>query len=309
MVMKGQAPGLLRKAESIVNRRFGMGYHLGRTLPRRIGGMGLAILLCACSAERVHGPDVLVQDSAGIRIVENRLADPLVPPFGELGGIQLEVGVRDGDPRYALTEVLAARTTGSGELLIAESRARELRYFDASGRHLRTVGGAGEGPGEFSGLSTLAGMAGDTVWIWDARAQRMTSFGPGGELLEAAGIPPRDTYDRLSRVYRLADGTWVGVSPWRNRERGAPRSEPLHVGRDSLVLRHLGSDGEELDTMVVVPGGETLRQVELNGTRIAEINFRRPFGRSTFVATGPRSVVVGWSDRFEIRRFSPAGVL
>lgn len=286
-----------------------MGHQMVRSLPRRFGVAGLTLAGLACAPDQRQSLDVLVVDSSGIRIVENRVGETDIPVFGELGAIEVEVGVREGDPQYALTQVLAVRATSSGGLLVAESRSRELRYFDRSGTHLRTVGGQGEGPGEFSSMSTFSGMAADTVWIWDSRNQRITCFAPDGALLDASVIPPHTTYDRLSRLYRLSDESWVGVSPWRNRNRDRPQSLPLKIMRDSLVLTLLQPEGEEADTIAVIPGFESIRRVDLRGTTIAEMNFRRPFGRATYLAPGAQGIVVGGNDQFEIRRFSPDGVL
>lgn len=128
-------------------------------------GLAVAIIAAAtCSPDQKPEAGITVRDSSGIRIVENHISPESLPVYRELGAIELEVGVRDGPPEYTLTEVISVRTMDGGGLVVAESRTRELRIFDGAGRHVRTLGGIGEGPGEFSSLSTLSGLSGDTLW-------------------------------------------------------------------------------------------------------------------------------------------------
>lgn len=265
------------------------------------------LIFTACGNENHGGaPSYEIRDSAGVRIVINHVGPESLPPYGEIGAIELEIGVRDGDPEYTLTDVRSVRTTAAGGLVVAEARARELRFFDSAGLHVRTLGGLGEGPGEFSTLSTLSGLSGDTIWAWDSRNQRMTTFGPEGALLDAS-IFEGDPYARLLRVYRMPDGNWMGVSTWRSRERRTPEAHALDITRGSFVLRLLGPDGVELDTITVVKGTEYISELRIRGTTFAEMNFRRPFGRATYITPGPDGIVVGSNDRFEFLSYDATG--
>ncbi|MGD8600428.1 MAG: hypothetical protein PVF19_03610, partial [Gemmatimonadota bacterium] len=95
----------------------------------------VAAALAACSADSTgegDEPTVSVRDSAGIRIVENSLPGGVAPVYAEVGELELEIGVVEGDPRYAFSRIVAARTLQDGEILVAEGRAQELRVFDAA---------------------------------------------------------------------------------------------------------------------------------------------------------------------------------
>lgn len=56
-----------------------------------------------------------------------------------------------------------------GRLWVADGESRELRIFLEDGSHWKTLGGPGEGPGEFLRLRLLGGIEGDTVLPFCAR--------------------------------------------------------------------------------------------------------------------------------------------
>lgn len=132
---------------------------------------------CADAGER-H--DVTVLDSAGISIVENPAEPPArwtLPPHPVL-----EVGVVEGDEAYQLSDVVGAVWSARGELVVANGATNALRFYDAAGRHVRSVGREGEGPGEFLALASLE-RRGDSLVAHDGRGWRFTIFSSDGELL------------------------------------------------------------------------------------------------------------------------------
>jgi hypothetical protein len=53
----------------------------------------------------------------------------------------VDIGVADGDAAYQFGRVAGALRLADGRIVVADEQANHLRYFDAAGRHLRTVGG------------------------------------------------------------------------------------------------------------------------------------------------------------------------
>lgn len=119
----------------------------------RISTSAIAVLAQAA-------PPSAVRDSAQLRIVE---IFPEVWPPPKVWTIpntpSSSIGVMDGDPNYTLFRVQGAVGLPDGGTVVAEGDAR-LRYYDADGRHVRTLDRQGEGPGEamyFSGLFSGSG--------------------------------------------------------------------------------------------------------------------------------------------------------
>jgi hypothetical protein len=120
-------------------------------------------------------------------------------------------GAEANDERYAFDRVTVDAITGrlNGNLLVLDVHGQRVLEYDASGRHVRTQGRAGEGPGELRFPTAIAIGAGDSAWVFDvgritvypaegggARTQRagIRTFGParvrpGGFLRALAAVP------------------------------------------------------------------------------------------------------------------------
>ena len=86
------------------------------------------------------------------------------------------------DPDIGFSRIRHVRVSEKGEVYLLDSSAKEVRVFSAEGERLRVIGGPGEGPGEFS-FPVDMGLLGDTLWVSDGRTQRLTWFGPDGDVL------------------------------------------------------------------------------------------------------------------------------
>jgi hypothetical protein len=134
---------------------------------------------------------------------------------GELPVIELTEDLRIGDrddPDAGFTRVAAVVSLPDGRLVVGEAEARELRFFDSAGGLLHTVGGRGEGPGEFELLGAL-GVVGDTLWVRDPSNLRFTLFTLEGEPLTT--IPMR-----ALELDQPAPGVIVTAEPWSLRADG-----------------------------------------------------------------------------------------
>lgn len=149
------------------------------------------------------------RDSADIQIAENTgLPSPEggwvveAEPFLSIGGVSAA-------PPAQFTVVAQASRFGDGRLVILETETSELRFFDAQGRHLRTAGGRGEGPGEFQYATTFARLPGDTLLV--EAMDRYISFAPSGDYVGEWRIDSSDLVARERAVCSpsalLADGS------------------------------------------------------------------------------------------------------
>src|SRR5690606_19976874 len=140
----------------------------------------LAIATAAACGDGAPAGAHTAIDSAGVRVVTST-----APSWGPDAGWrvdtvpELEVGsgARAGDP--LLIGVEAVRRLADGQLLVATTDDQVLRWIDRDGAVVRTAGGAGEGPGEYRGLSVL-GFIGDSLLTWDGRLGRVTVVAPDG---------------------------------------------------------------------------------------------------------------------------------
>lgn len=95
-----------------------------------------------------------------------------------------------------------------GRIYVLEEQAQELRVFDASGRHVRTIGRKGGGPGEFARAVDLELGPHGHLWVADPSNGRVSVIDTAGilrrELRIPGGfviIPWPGGFDRAGRYY------------------------------------------------------------------------------------------------------------
>lgn len=110
-------------------------------------------------------------------------AEIMLVPGAPLAVTELPVLVIGGSDQAAhiLNRVVTPFVLPQGEVVVPLAAGGEIRVFDDTGVHLRTLGRKGEGPGEFDFL-LAAWPRGDTIEALDAALRRVTRFLPSGEV-------------------------------------------------------------------------------------------------------------------------------
>lgn len=180
-----------------------------------------------------------------------------------------------------------------------------LKLFDAGGAFLRTVGRAGQGPGEYArpSLQFLRESDGRLV-VLDPQLGRTTVLHPQGfGVVSIGSLPP---FFSIADVVPNRDGTWFLAAI--SFAEGA-RGQPLHVVREDEVLQSFGADpplGPDWDsgvyTRIIAPasGGAlwaagrhsyTIEKWDAAGTRLHVIErsvpWFPPIGRPVRVPDHP----------------------
>lgn len=266
---------------------------------RLAAGLAISCTLHAC--ERAGSSDaVSVRDSAGVRIVENLApvwsAD--TPAWRVADTPSVVIGEEEGRGPYLLSRVSDALSLGDGTIVVADGASLELRWFDPDGRHVRSVGRRGGGPGEFTLFSRLLRTSADSIAMLDIRASRVTLVGPDGGL--GAIVPLQAAMPGLpSPVYRYADGRLLITSGVPGERRAG------EVFQDSLRFAVFDAEGREATVLFDVPGARRL-VTEVGGVRTFPF---LPFeGLSSFAADETRVFEGSGRDRrVDVR--SVAGVV
>lgn len=92
---------------------------------------------------------------------------------------RLSLGVSSGDTIQEFFQIRTPFLLPGDRLAVPLSGSSEIRVFGPDGEFIRSLGRAGEGPGEFVDL-TSAWLRGDTIEALDADLMRITRFIPDG---------------------------------------------------------------------------------------------------------------------------------
>jgi hypothetical protein len=204
-----------------------------------------------------------------------------------------------------------ATVLSSGVIVVADDWASAVRYFDASGALLRTVGGPGEGPGEGS-PGWLGQCARDSVFVWDAQMSIRDSTGALVRELQPAGRPvlfecnargrfvvvgfptnslPSLTAMRQNPDHRDTASVWVGAAGpdssgaigmlpiYENRIGG--RRIQLAIGSERIFV----GTGDSTFVHVYDTAGRTLGgfRLDLEPRPMSELHVRRALEEATAI--------------------------
>lgn len=221
---------------------------------RLIACLASIAALVACDQERAEVTSYAVFDSAGIPIVESAAPTwdaPLV--IDPVPGIR--VGREEEGP-YQLGFVPRGTFLEDGRIAVLEARAQEVRVFDPSGEHVRTLGGPGEGPGEFGGVGSIYSYPGDSVAVFDGRLRRTTVFSvSSGE----ARVIPNPVEGNYGVFGLLAHGPFLLYSP------GGGYRPDLEAGLQWVFTDIVAMDREDGSARVIAHLPDRLRRVAPDG--------------------------------------------
>jgi len=185
---------------------------------------------CVPAAESFSALEV--RDSAGVSIVHShrpRWAGG--DEWSVSSEPRLAIGVLSGRRDLQFVDIAAAARLSKGDLVVVDRGSRAVRLFDSAGGFLETLGGPGEGPGEFTDPGSVLVTSDDSVMVWDNALRRNTRFDSDGQLAD------RETVDLGMLIGALELELGGGVSgPDAKGKGGAPPK----IGGDSEPLLYPG---------------------------------------------------------------------
>ena len=258
----------------------------------------LAALLLACDPGSQPDSATLVTDSAGVRIVNSHPmssgATCTISPEPDV-----VIGDDESDENQWFSSVRDAARMSDGSIVAVDQATAQIRVYDSAGEHLRTMGGHGEGPGEFQDAYQLWITAGDTIRVGDYSPWRFNLFAPDGEFVRQVQLTPQ--FINPSRAGGVLDnGYSVNSSDLWFRE-------PDFSVADTLIVEGHDPGGQLVDTLARIPNGmwgqhddEALRTYWL--PRLFDAYARVDAGGSTVaLAHGLKAEVRVLDDAFNLR--------
>jgi hypothetical protein len=185
------------------------------------------------------------RDSAGVLIVEssgNALETTL--PWVVDTVPSLELGQGNSDPALQqFHDIGGIVALPNGGLVVVDGGSRELRWFDAAGEHVRTLGGSGAGPGEFLDPLLVPRFQRDSLLIFDRRRRAFTWIAIDGSGVRALarGGP---LFTGLPRASAASRALFASTS----QSDSCIENEPCDL---PLLLRWVDLTGTKADTLAV----------------------------------------------------------
>ncbi len=180
-----------------------------------------------------------------------------------------------------------ATRLANGSLLVADRTENAIRVIDAAGKLVRTVGRAGDGPGEFQSMIWAGGCGVDSMLVWDLRRRQASMIGPSGAVARQFAVPAGDTAQSPFRFACSPGRTMAYLSGPRPVRVATPIGNPNIVSVSASVYR-ITTEGAVKQRLGDIPAGEAFS----NGRG----GVPRPLGRASTVAAVGNDVIIGSAD-------------
>lgn len=245
-----------------------------------------------------------VADSAGIQVAANSrpdLASRLEWRIGPEPVLTLGADPLGRDEAQQFRWITGAAKLPDGRIVVADGASGELRVFDADGSHSATWGGAGDGPGEFQGLTGVAPWPGDSIVAFDSyRPLRATVFSSAGEFGRSFGLP-----QLLPAGLPTVAGTLPGGTILLTSRSTAGHGRPQGLVRPAQAFGVVDPGGALHASLPQLPGIEQFSHLSDEMLYSWDL----PLGRTAVGAVWGDLVVAATTDEYEIAAYRTDGSL
>ncbi|HUG39446.1 MAG TPA: hypothetical protein VMM12_03120 [Longimicrobiales bacterium] len=206
------------------------------------------------------------------------------------------IGGSNAAGKDAFHRLAGASRLQDATIAVADGGSGEIRLFSPNGVYIRAMGGAGDGPGEFSSLRILLRLPGDSLLGYQLGGHRFVIFSPDGGHFRTGQLQGPPSVVAVESV--LGDGSWIGTVV----QTGAAAQG---ISRPVLYLLRYASNGTLLDTVATAYGSERV-MVQQGAAATTQLI---PFGRNTLRAAAGSYVIVMDTHEPRLLYYRPDGGL
>lgn len=192
---------------------------------------------------------------------------------------------------------LRLAVNSEGWIYVGDWMNRHIRVFDRDGESRETIGRSGHGPGEFSAIHQVAVGRGDSLYVWDANARRLSVFAPerGHPLAYTLTLADVDGLGRPGRFFVPSDPAAGFLFVFIQQAEG---TLSVHrVDREGRVSARPLLEGRHSDSAVRVAG---------QGTQVVRTS--PLFGREALIGLTPQDeLYYGWSETIDLTFYDLSG--
>lgn len=206
---------------------------------------------------------------------------------------EASIGVDSGPEEYMLGQVRAVYATDD-EIYVLDNSVSAVRVYDLAGNYRRSLGSAGQGPGELgTSLTDVAVHADGRVFVGDQTNRRISIYSSEGTAISQIPFSSQVACCLTRFVFDGSGGMWLQVRA-TDSDSGSSRSGvrvhtvhgPVGAARWVPELQY--------DRRVVPGNGREYEIVPFAATLVWTLSYNE-------------SLLVGTSDRYEFRIVDPDG--
>lgn len=177
-------------------------------------GAALGVLLSACTAAPVSGPDgPLVFETAteeGVEVARNLSGSVWEAPRRLVE--QIAIGESESEDAVYMFGHVAGLWVAHGRVYVLDPTVPAVRAYDLDGSYLYDIGGGGQGPGEFGQPNGLAVDRAGRVLVADGDRHLLHVYAPEGDLVETwSWRHGGSTFGPRMLLPEPGGGAWVGT--------------------------------------------------------------------------------------------------
>ncbi len=206
--------------------------------------VALALLLGACSQQSPPETETVDIDSSSVQIVTSTPAGSEATCTYSEEPV-LVIGDNEEDDNQWFSTIRGMGRLSDGSVAVVDRASAEVRIFDASGRHVRSMGQRGEGPGEFTDAFILWVTAGDTLWVGNYYPWSYNVFTAQGQFVRRIRLEP--VYPNPSSGGGVLENGYT-VNSIQKAERDPGFGVP-----DTLIVEIHNPDGKFVRNLARIP--------------------------------------------------------
>jgi hypothetical protein len=152
-----------------------------------------ASVALACALATALVPNAFAATTTPSQVAADTVVKQAALPVYRGGGTLMSektIGTTDGAQEYMFGSVRDVLELPDGSTLVVDAQPFAVRHYDASGKHLRTFGRQGQGPGEYIRPSTAEVLRDGRVVVLDNGNRRVNVYSPNGESVDTWSLVP-----------------------------------------------------------------------------------------------------------------------
>ena len=156
---------------------------------------GLGIIFSSTCQKQKTGWRGKIETIDGVKVVHNFEPDPeqSFKPIQFI--IDLSIGEEEGDENYMFSAPRDIDADSQGNIYVLDFREFTVKKYDSQGKHIKNIGRAGQGPGEFDYPRYLCVSEHGNIYVTELLERKVDVFNSDGEYQKSLNV---DRHDQIA---------------------------------------------------------------------------------------------------------------